>query len=125
MMKHFLKNYGHVKREEIILKCDNETMTESSVLDEMFNSHYINIVEKTSGKERSCFARDNNVSDTTQAIDLIVQSYLDDSNINHINTSSENQISSITSSSNACGTNLEDIFDLLSALDTKKLLVLI
>ena len=100
-------------------------MTESSVLDEMFNSHYINIVEKTSGKERSCFARDNNVSDTTQAIDLIVQSYLDDSNINHINTSSENQISSITSSSNACGTNLEDIFDLFSALDTKKLLVLI
>ena len=42
------------------------------MLAEMFNSHYINIVEKTSGKEPSHFARDNSVSDTRQAIDLIV-----------------------------------------------------
>ena len=42
----------------------------------MFNSHSINIVEKTSGKKPSHFACDNNVSDTKQAIDLIVQSYL-------------------------------------------------
>ena len=42
----------------------------------MFNSHCINIVEKTSGKKPSHFARDNNVSDTKQAIDLIVQPYL-------------------------------------------------
>ena len=68
--------------EEIILKCDNETITESSVLVEMFNSHYINIVEKTSGKKPSHFARDNNVSDTRQHIDLIAQSYLDHSSIN-------------------------------------------
>ena len=38
----------------------------------MFDSHYRNIVEKTSGKEPSHFARDNSVSDTRQAIDLIV-----------------------------------------------------
>ena len=38
----------------------------------MFDSHYINIVEKTSGKEPSDFARENSVSDTRQAIDLIV-----------------------------------------------------
>ena len=39
----------------------------------MFNSHYINIVQKTSAKKKpSHFARDNNVSDTTQAIELIV-----------------------------------------------------
>ena len=36
MMKPFLKNEGHIKGEEIILKCDNETITESSVLAEMF-----------------------------------------------------------------------------------------
>ena len=34
--------------------------------------HYTNIVEKTSGKKPSRFARDNNVSDTRQDIDLIV-----------------------------------------------------
>ena len=91
-----------------------------SVLAEMFNSHYRNIVEKTSGKKPSHFVRDNNISDTRQAIYLIVQSYLDHSSINRIKTTSKNQISSITSSSNACGTNPEEIFELLSALDIKK-----
>ena len=103
MMKPFLTNKGHINGEEIILKCDNETITESSVLLEMFNSHYINIVEKTSGKKPSHFARDNNVSGTRQSIDLIAQSYLDHSSISRIKTTSKNQISSITSSSNACG----------------------
>ena len=54
-------------------------------------------------------------------MDLIVQSYLDHSSITRIKTTSKNQISSITSSSNACGTNPEKkIFELLSALDIKK-----
>ena len=76
-------------------------------------------------KNTSHFARDNNVSHTRQAIDLIVQSYLDHSSISRVKTTSENQISLITSSSNGCGTNPEEIFELLSELDIKKLLVLI
>lgn len=46
------------------------------MLDEMFNYQYINIVEKTSGKkhlEKSHFPRDNEISDTIQAIDAIAQ----------------------------------------------------
>ena len=125
MMKPFLTNKDHINGEEIILKCDNETVTESSVLAEMFNSHFINIVEKTCGKNPRHFARDNNVSDTRQAIDLIVQSCLDHSSINRIKTTSKNQISSIASSSNALGTNPDEIFELLSVLYVKKLLVLI
>ena len=87
----------------------------------MFNSHYINIVEKTSRKKPCHFAHDNEVSDTSQVIDLIVvQLYLDHSSISHIKTNSKNQIPSITSSNSFCGTNAEEIFKLLSALDTKK-----
>ena len=52
MIKPFLTNKGYINGEETILKCDNETVTESSVLAEIFNSYYINIVEKTSGKSR-------------------------------------------------------------------------
>ena len=78
-MKAFLTNKGHVNEKEIILKNDNKTMTESSVLVEMLNSHYKNIVEKTSGKKPSHFARDNNVSNTRQAI--FVYSYLDHSSM--------------------------------------------
>ena len=38
MIKPFLTNKAHINEEEIILKCDNETITESSVLVEMLNS---------------------------------------------------------------------------------------
>ena len=68
----------------------------------------------------SHFASDNNVSGTTKAIDLIVELYFYHSSINRINTTSKNQIPSITSPSNAGGTNPEEIFELPSALDIKK-----
>ena len=49
MIKPFLK--GYINGEETILKCDNETVTESSVLVRC-STHMTNIVEKTSGKRR-------------------------------------------------------------------------
>ena len=55
MIKPFLTNKGHIDGEEIILKYDNETITESSVLALMFNSHYINIFEETFGKKHKSF----------------------------------------------------------------------
>ena len=58
----------------------------------MFKSHYINTAVKKRNKANP-FARDNNVSDTTQATDLIVQSYLDHYSINRIKTTSKKQIS--------------------------------
>ena len=82
VIKTFPTNKDHINGEGTMLKCDNETISDSSVLAEMLNSHYINIFEKTSGKNTSHFNRDNNASDTRQARDLIVQSYLDHSSIN-------------------------------------------
>ena len=38
MIKPFLTNKAHINEEEINLKCDNETIAESSVLVEMLNS---------------------------------------------------------------------------------------
>ena len=61
IIKSFLINKGHFSREGMmLLKTDNETM-------------YINTVEKTSGEKKSHFAGDKKTSDTTQAIDAIVQ----------------------------------------------------
>ena len=74
-------------------------------------------------KRPNHFGRGNNVSDTRQTMDLIVQSYLDHSSINSSKTTSKNEIFIVTFSSNACETNAEEIFELLSSLDT--LLVLI
>lgn len=36
----------------MILRTDNEIITDSRVLAEMFKSHYTNMIEKTSGKKR-------------------------------------------------------------------------
>ena len=80
------------------------------------------MLKKHLEKKASHFACDNNVSYTTEAIDLIVQLYLDHSSIK---TTSKNQNPSITSSTNACGKNPAEIPKLLSALDIKKPLVLI
>ena len=55
MIKPFLTNKGHINGEKIILKCDNETITDSYMLDAMFNSYYINIDEKASGKKQKSF----------------------------------------------------------------------
>ena len=116
----FLINKVHINGEEIILKSDNETVIDSSVLAEMFNPHYINIAEKTSEKKPKSFCSWWYLSDTTQAIDLSVQLHLNHFSINLIKTTSKNQIPSITSF-NFCGTNPEEIFKLLSISDTKKI----
>ena len=57
----------------------------------MCNLYYINIVEKTSKKRLNHFVV-SNASDITQAIGLIIQSYLNDSSINHIKTTFKNPI---------------------------------
>ena len=82
IIKPFLTNKGYINGVEITLKTDNETITYSSVLTEMFHSDYINIVAKTSGKKSNHFARQNKISDTTEAINLIFQSYLNHSSVN-------------------------------------------
>ena len=93
IIKSFLTKKGHINREEVILRI--EKITDSSVLAEMFNPFYISIVKKTSWKKPSHFARENNVSDTTQATALIDQSYLDHSSIKRIKTMTKNQIPSL------------------------------
>ena len=46
LMKPFLTNKVHMNGEETISNTGNETTIDSSVLTEMFNSHYINILKK-------------------------------------------------------------------------------
>ena len=45
---------------------------------------------------------------------------MDHSSINHIKAASRNQFPSVTSSSNFCSTDAEEMFNFLSVLDTKK-----
>ena len=120
MIKPFLTNKVHIKGEEIISKTENEIMKDNTVMVQLI-SH--KLCQKSVWK-KSHFAHDK-MPHTTQAIYLIFQSYLVHSSNNRINSISKNQISSIVFSRNFCGTKAEEIFKLLNALYTKKLLVLI
>ena len=75
-MKPFLINKGHINKIGVIFKKGNKTIIECSELSEIFNEHYINIVENTSGKKLTHVARDNSIFDTDQVIELIKQSFL-------------------------------------------------
>ena len=55
------------------MKTEKEITTDSTVLAEMFNSHCINFVQETSGKKPSHFGCENKISDTTQAIEIVIQ----------------------------------------------------
>ena len=95
---------------------------------EIFNSHYINITKKASGKKpfySRLFSKCDHIRSFLRiwshllkksliesfifcaVIDLIARSYLDHSSINRMKSTSKNEIPSITSSSNFCGTNAE------------------
>lgn len=51
IIKPSLTNKGDISREEIILKTDCEIITDSTMLDEMSNSHFINIFKKVFRKK--------------------------------------------------------------------------
>ena len=48
-MKPFLTNKGCLDNSEIILRVDNKMITDDKRLAKLFNEHYINIVEQSSG----------------------------------------------------------------------------
>lgn len=60
----------------------------------MFYSNYITIAKKTSDKRSSYSVHEDKISDITQAINLVFQSYKCHCSINCVNTMSKTQISS-------------------------------
>ena len=50
-------------------------MGDDQELTEIFNDHYINLVEKYSGKKPNSLAKDNGISDDHQVLRLILEKY--------------------------------------------------
>ena len=48
-VKPFLTNKGFLTNENIAIKCNKEIITDTTKLADIFNTHYVNIVEKSSG----------------------------------------------------------------------------
>ena len=51
---------------DISLVIDDTVITDDQELTEIFNDHYVNIVEKSSGKKPSSLAKNTGISDDRQ-----------------------------------------------------------
>ena len=63
LVKPFLSNKGGLVGDDISLVHNNQIVTDDYELTEIFNNHYINIVEKISG-QKPC-----NIADTVETDD--------------------------------------------------------
>ena len=70
IIKAFLTNKGHFNHQDIMIFDDNKTITNGTEQVEVFNNHYINIIEKSSCKNSRHFARNNNIENKRIAIQV-------------------------------------------------------
>ncbi len=56
LVKPFLSNKGGLAKNDIMLVTDEKIVSDELELSEIFNNHYINIVEKTSGRKPTSLA---------------------------------------------------------------------
>ena len=75
LVKPFLSNKGGLAGSDISLIKNNAIVTEDKELTEIFNDHYINIVEKSSGVKPCSIADMVATDDDRQIIRLILEKY--------------------------------------------------
>ena len=77
LVKPFLSNKGGLTSSDISLVRNDTIVTDDQELTEIFNHHYVNIVEKSSGKRPASLAKDTGISDDRQIVRLILDKYKD------------------------------------------------
>ena len=75
LVKPFLSNKGGLTSSDISLVRNDTIVTDDQELTEIFNHHYVNIVEKSSGKKPISLAKDIGISDDRQIVRLILDRY--------------------------------------------------
>ena len=75
IVKSFLSNKRGLASSDISLVMNDIIVTDDQELIEVFNDHYVNIVEKSSGKKPISLAKDTGISDDRQIVRLILDKY--------------------------------------------------
>ena len=73
LVKPFLSNKGGLVISDISLVKNNAVTTNDQELTEIFNDHYVNIVEKSSGKKPVNLANDTGITDDRQIVRLVLE----------------------------------------------------
>ena len=71
----FFRTRGGLENSDIFLVHNNAIVTDEQELTEIFHDHYINLVEKSSGKKPTSLAKDTGISDDRQIVRLITEKY--------------------------------------------------
>ena len=96
LVKPFLSNKGGLAGSDISLVKNNEIVTDDQQLTEIFNDHYINIVEKSSGVKPCNIADTVATDDYRQIIRLILEKYKNHPSILAIIQNPENNFNSFS-----------------------------
>ena len=77
LVKPFLSNKGGLAGNDIMLVTDDKIVTDELALSEIFNNHYVNIVEKTSGRKPTSLADTIGSDDDREIVKEILEKYQD------------------------------------------------
>ena len=72
LVQPFISNKGGPVSSDIPIARNDTIVTDDQELKEIFNDHYVNIIEKSSGKKPSSLASDAGISDDHQIVSLIL-----------------------------------------------------
>ena len=74
-VKPFLTNKGFLTNDNIVIKNNDEIITNKNEIVELFNSHYVNIVEKTSGFPPETEGNPENQENDAATVKSIIDKY--------------------------------------------------
>ena len=74
-VKPFLTNKGFMTKDKIVIKNDDKIITDDGEISELFNNHYVNIVEKVSGIPPVALGYPNDQNEDNQTVKSIINEY--------------------------------------------------
>ena len=121
-MKPFLTNKVCLDNSDIMLRDDNEIITDDKHLVKLFNDHYINIVERSSGLKPEKIVYHNEGFDKRMVLHNTVKKNEYNSSIIKIknNMSVKSYLSSNNTLASARQVNSNEVNSILKSLSTKK-----
>ena len=114
-VKPFLTNKGFLTNETIAIENKGKIVTDESKLLNLFNSHYVNIVEKTSGCPSEIEGNPENRTNYIATVQSIIQKYETHSIILNIKSKS-----TVKNTFDILAATAEKINKIIKKLNTKK-----
>ena len=121
-MKPFLTNKGCLDNSDIMLRGDNEMITDDKRLAKLFNEHYINIIERSSGLKPEKTVCQNEDFDKKMVLHNIIRKYENHSSITKIKNSMpvKNHLSSNNTLASVRQVTSDEVNLILKSLNAKK-----